>query len=225
MGKSSLSNQSLKYFIVNCKDTQINEKEVNTKLNISSLKEQLPKNSILMMELDDHYQMFITDGEGNSKPVRYPIAKNAEEQIQKDLETSIKNVNEKFQTQMTYTYNYIMTAMVDDITKTVHTIIDDETINKINTNEENIKRNSYNIQCINEGINRISPNVFTTYSYETGHTYDPVSYFVNYSMLETTISSLQSQIGILNQSFNSQLNALISRISNLESRLTYTYTY
>ena len=60
---STFSGKSLQYYII-----PLPTKVENT---LKTLKDQLPKNSIIFVEMKDYYQMYIVDNNGNCKPVNY----------------------------------------------------------------------------------------------------------------------------------------------------------
>ena len=67
---STFSGKSLQYYIIPLpENTNINTTKVENTLK--TLKDQLPKNSIIFVEMKDYYQMYIVDNNGNCKPVNY----------------------------------------------------------------------------------------------------------------------------------------------------------
>ena len=130
--------KNVQYFMMDC-STQSTSNLINT---LGQVQSQLPKNSVLFCELEDNYQMYITNNDGNCKPI---TSNNSPMEIL-DIEENIDEIRNTLQQ-----YNTDLSELQYNLNSHYPLIVQNQ------TDISYLQNSAYNL------ISNLSNNYYTNY--------------------------------------------------------------
>ena len=205
MNSSNQNQVSVQTFIVpysSLNQNSINEYTIYTKLSNTSIAKSLPKNAMIFTELQDHYQLFITDSDNNIKPVRYVSSENLI-----SLRKNLKEESDKI-------FVTLKSELSNDL---------DDTLSSLQRYSYTFKTELSNTE---KRINDVFVNIETKLSNLSGYEGSTIQLESELNSLKTNVNSLSNNYSnsyvYMNNVFdtiNTTLTSYISYISNLQEKV------